>query len=162
MTNQFSKKVSDILMQSKQEAQRTDSKDVKPEHLLLGIMKSGTQTEAILVARCRVADNLEVAVVAVGVVAVVDVAVAVKVNKLDVARRADELVVVLEGHLINRIRGVLHMCGAGGSLVDDGCFLDLAVLVVNEVALLVQTVGNSPSHRHIRPARGLFAALMLE
>ena len=42
MTNQFSKKVSDILMQSKEEAQRTDSKDVKPEHLLLGIMKSGT------------------------------------------------------------------------------------------------------------------------
>ena len=34
------------------------------------------------------------------------------------------------------------MCGAGGSLVDDGCLLDLAVLVVNEVALLVQTVGN--------------------
>ena len=43
MTNQFSKKVSDILMQSKEEAQRTDSKDVKPEHLLLGIMKSGTK-----------------------------------------------------------------------------------------------------------------------
>lgn len=58
----------------------------------------GTQTEAILVARCRVADNLQVAVVAVGVVAVVDVAVAVEVNKLDVAGRADELVVVLEGH----------------------------------------------------------------
>ena len=80
--------------------------------------------------------------VAVGVVAVVDVAVAVEVNKLNVAGRADELVVVLEGHLINRIGCVLHMCGAGGSLVDDGCLLDLAVLVVNEVALLVQAVGN--------------------
>lgn len=42
MTNQFSKKVSDILLQSKEEARRTDYAAVMPEHLLLGLMQDET------------------------------------------------------------------------------------------------------------------------
>ena len=43
----------------------------------------GTNAEAILVARCRVTNNLEVAVVAIGVITIVNISVAVQVNKLD-------------------------------------------------------------------------------
>lgn len=42
MTNQFSKKVSEILLHSKEEARRTDCSAVTPEHLLLGIMHDDT------------------------------------------------------------------------------------------------------------------------
>lgn len=42
MTNMFSKKVSTILMLSKNEARRTSCETVRPEHILMAIMKSDT------------------------------------------------------------------------------------------------------------------------
>ena len=42
MNNQFSQKVSDILVYSKQEAIRLHSDHVGPEHLLLGLFKEGS------------------------------------------------------------------------------------------------------------------------
>ena len=80
--------------------------------------------------------------VAIGVVTIVDVSVAVQVNKLNVARSAHQLVVILEGHLINGERCVLHVCSASGTLIDNGGLLDLAILAIHEVALLIQAVGN--------------------
>ena len=102
----------------------------------------GTNAEAILVARCRVTNNLEVAVIAICVITIVDISVAVQVNKLHVARSAHQLVVILEGHLVNGVRCVLHVCGASGTLIDNGGLLDLAILAIHEVALLIQAVGN--------------------
>ena len=42
MNNQFSQKVSEILIYSKQEAIRLNSDHVGPEHLLLGLLKEGS------------------------------------------------------------------------------------------------------------------------
>ena len=41
MNNQFSQRVSDIIVYSKEEANRLRSRDIGPEHLLLGILRDG-------------------------------------------------------------------------------------------------------------------------
>ena len=41
MNNQFTPRVSDIIMYSKEEANRLRNKQISPEHLLLGILREG-------------------------------------------------------------------------------------------------------------------------
>ena len=41
MNNQFSQKVSDIIIYSKEEAYRLNNRYIKPEHLLLGLIRDG-------------------------------------------------------------------------------------------------------------------------
>ena len=41
MNNQFSQRVSDIIVYSKEEANRLRSRYIGPEHLLLGILRDG-------------------------------------------------------------------------------------------------------------------------
>ncbi len=41
MDNQFSQRVSDIIVYSKQEANRLKNKSIGPEHLLLGMLREG-------------------------------------------------------------------------------------------------------------------------
>ena len=41
MNNQFSQRVSDIIVYSKEEANRLRSRHIGPEHLLLGLLRDG-------------------------------------------------------------------------------------------------------------------------
>ena len=41
MNNQFSQRVSDIIVYSKEEANRLRSRHIGPEHLLLGLLRGG-------------------------------------------------------------------------------------------------------------------------
>ena len=41
MNNQFSQKVSDIIIYSKEEAYRLNKRHIGPEHLLLGLIRDG-------------------------------------------------------------------------------------------------------------------------
>ena len=43
MNNQFSQRVSDIIVYSKEEANRLRSRYIGPEHLLLGILRDGEE-----------------------------------------------------------------------------------------------------------------------
>ena len=58
MSNQFSQKVSEILVYSKQEAIRLHSDHVGPEHLLLGLLKEGSG-KAIDILRNKLYVNIE-------------------------------------------------------------------------------------------------------
>ena len=58
MSNQFSQKVSEILVYSKQEAIRLHSDHVGPEHLLLGLLKEGSG-KAMDILRNKLYVNIE-------------------------------------------------------------------------------------------------------
>ena len=60
MNNQFSQKISEILIYSKQEALRLHNDHVGPEHLLLGLIKDGTGKSIEILQRFYVnLDNIK-------------------------------------------------------------------------------------------------------
>ena len=100
------------------------------------------EAETIFVARCCVSDNYAVTRIAVRALTRSDVSVAVHIYEFHVARCENDLVAILELHLIYRVFRCLSVGCTGCAVVDDRYLLYLSVCAIDEIVFLEQSVGN--------------------